>query len=147
MKILLVEDDEDKRSRIAEFIKNELEANIDIARSFQSGRKSISEKKYDLILLDMSMPTFDISPLESGGRSQPFGGRTLLFEMQRRNINTKVVVITQFDFFGVDDEEITLEELDLELKNSFSQNYLGAVPFNIGYEDWKENLLKKIKNV
>lgn len=147
MKILLVEDDEDKRGRIVEFIRQELRTEIDTARSFQTGRKFITEKKYDLILLDMSMPTFDITPTESGGRSQPFGGRTLLFEMQRRKINTKVIVITQFDFFGVDDEEISLDELDLELKETFHQNYLGAVAFNIGYEDWKENLLKRIQNV
>jgi len=144
MKILLVEDDEDKREQLISFIKEKIKCDLFEVRSFQSGLKMIKKEHFDLILLDMTMPTFDITPTESGGRSQPFGGEMLIYEMIRREIAIKVIVVTQFDLFGKGDEEITLKELDLRLANQFKNIYLGAVQYSINYTGWKESLLGKI---
>ena len=129
MKILLVEDDEDKRDDLSIFIKEKLTDNFRVARSIQSSKKALREDKFDLILLDMTIPTFDISPTEDGGRSQPFGGRMLLSEMIRNRISSKVIVVTQFDLFGKGEEEITLKELDQQLYQNFPNIYL--VQFNL----------------
>jgi len=147
MKILLVEDDEDKREDLSSFIKEKLTDNFRIAKSIQSGKKALKEAKYDLILLDMTIPTFDVSPLEQGGRTQPFGGRILLAEMVRNRVETKVVVVTQFDLFGKGEEEITLQELDNQLKNSFPKIYYGAIHFSVSIIGWKDLLDKKIKSL
>ncbi|MBG6110988.1 CheY-like chemotaxis protein [Flavobacterium sp. CG_9.10] len=145
MKILLVEDDEDKREQLINFIIDKFEFDFKEARSYQSGLKMIKEEHFDLILLDMTMPTFDITPTESGGRSQPFGGELLLYEMLRREIDSKVIVVTQFDVFGKGDEEITIKDLDLKLSELFKFIYLGIVQYNISYTGWKDNLYRKIK--
>jgi CheY-like chemotaxis protein len=154
MEILLVEDDEDKREQLVNFIKLKIPCELTEARSFQSGQKCIKNYSYDLIILDMTMPTFDINPpKEGGGRSQSFGGEMLLAEMVRREIKTKVIVVTQFDIFGKGDEEITLKDLDKRLHIQFPDNYLGAVPYGISYTSWEEVLwfklieAKLIKNV
>ncbi len=144
MKILLVEDDEDKREDLSSFICEKLTTNLRIARSIQSGKKALKDEKYDLILLDMTIPTFDVSPQEQGGRTQPFGGRMLLSEMTRQRIETKVIVVTQFDLFGKGEEEITLHELDMQLKDSFPKIYFGAIHFSVSITGWKDLLYKKI---
>lgn len=144
--ILLIEDDEDKREQIITFINKKVPANLNEVRSFQSGLKAIKSKNYDLILLDMSMPTFDINSSENGGRAQPFGGELLLFEMIRRNITSKVIVITQFDLFGDGEEEISLRDLDARLQKQFSNIYIGSVQYSISYTSWKEVLFNKINN-
>ena len=62
MKILIVEDDENKLNNLKDFINEYYlnEVNIDICHSFQSGLESILINKYDLLLLDMSLPNFDL---------------------------------------------------------------------------------------
>jgi len=144
--ILLVEDDEDKREQIISFLNAKVSCNLTEVRSFQSGLKKLKLTTYDLILMDMSMPTFDISSSESGGRAQPFGGELLLFEMLRRNILTKVIVITQFNLFGEGDEEISLDDLNIRLKKQFPINYIGAVQYSISYTSWQDLLFNKINN-
>ncbi len=147
MKILLVEDDEDKRDEIIMLINEKSNYDLAVVRSFQSALKAIKEDSFVLILLDMTIPTFDITPTDNGGRSQPFGGEMLLYEMVRRGINTKVIVVTQFDIFGKGEEEITLKDLDHRLRTKFKKNYLGSVQYGINYTGWKDILLNKIQNI
>jgi CheY-like chemotaxis protein len=146
MKVLLVEDDEDKREQLREFLSSELSAEVTEARSRQSGIHALLKDSFDLIVLDMSMPTFDITPTEDGGRPQAYAGRDILHQMDRYAITTKVVVVTQFDRFGQSEDEITLLELDKQLEGAFPDNYLGAVYYNVSYAGWQESLRTLLVN-
>ena len=64
MKILLVEDDEDKRDDLSIFIKEKLTDNFRVARSIQSSKKALREDKFDLIILKMSRLNFISSQTE-----------------------------------------------------------------------------------
>lgn len=146
MKVLLVEDDEDKRGEIIDFIRKYYNWDLTEVRSFRSASKKIINEQFDLILLDMTIPTFDICATESGGRIQAFGGELILYEILRREIVSKVIVITQFDIFGENEEEINLSDLDLRLQERFPKNYLGAVQYKISYTNWEQKLISKINN-
>ena len=67
MRLLLVEDDEDKREQLLMFFDEHFTFSVDEVRSFQSALKAIKTICYDLIILDMTIPTYDISPIEQGG--------------------------------------------------------------------------------
>ena len=86
------------------------------------------------------MPTYDVTLTEGGGRPQAYAGRDILQQMERRNITTKAVVVTQFDRFGQAEDEITLEALDAQLQAAFPVTYVGAVYYNVGYVGWRESL-------
>jgi CheY-like chemotaxis protein len=142
MRILLVEDDEEKRQQLSHFVQEELGAQVTEARSRQSGVSALLRDDYDLIILDMTMPTYDITPTEDGGRSQAYAGRDILQQMERRGIKTKAVVVTQFDRFGPAEDEITLEVLDTQLEIAFPDIYAGAVYYNVGYAGWRQELYR-----
>lgn len=146
-KILLVEDDEEKRDEIIELLNSNFDVNIISKMSFQSGKKAILENVFDLILLDMDIPTFDINIYEKGGRKQAFGGRMLMSEMQRFNIETKVIVVTQFDYFESANDGLNIKELDKQMLESFSNFYCGYIQIRGGVIDWKEKLLFKLKKI
>lgn len=145
MNVLLVEDDEDKRFELNAFIAELLNCHVVEAKSYQSALKALKTSYFDLILLDMTIPTFDVTPMDSGGRAQPFGGEALLYEMVRRGIDTNVIVVTQFDKFGEGDKEVGLKDLDSRLAEQFEVNYLGAIQYGSSYEGWTDNLLQKLK--
>lgn len=145
MNTLLVEDDDDKRQQIASFLKELFTSEVTEAVSVQSGVRALMKQKFDLVILDMSMTTFDpTSSDKTGGRPQSFGGREILLQMKRRGVESKAIVVTQYDLFGQGSEVKTLEELDKELRESFPVNYVGAIFYSSRFSGWQDKLNKMI---
>jgi CheY-like chemotaxis protein len=145
MRILVVEDDENKRTQIIGFMNGAMPgAEIVTAASYQSGVRGLLQASFDLILLDMTMRTYDVTSEEEGGRPQAYAGRSILRQMERRDIRTPVVLVTQFDRFGEANDPLTLEQVDQQLEREFPRIYRGAVYYNPAVAGWKEALARKI---
>ena len=145
-KILLVEDFQTKADSIIKFIKKDFN-DIEIVRkeSYKSALSEIcNEKKlYDLILLDMSMSTFDVSAEESGGEPEPLAGQLILENMYLRDIVIKVLVVTMYERF----DGIKLNNLHRELEEKYPDIYIGNVFFSIKHNEWKNKLSYKIRSI
>lgn len=147
MRVLIVENDSNKydqvKSLLAEDLKIDTE-NIFIRKSYQSGLESILNNKYDFIILDMSIPTFDITEHDDGGNTLDRGGEIILQEMEREDIFTPSIILTQYEDF----DNVSLSKIDKNLKEEFEEFYLGCIYYNISEENWKhelKNLYLKIK--
>ena len=142
MKILFIEDNPQKLKQVCDYLKQQYDnIELTVRKSYNSGlRELIKNNSYSLILLDMSLPNYDIEPGESGGDFEKYAGKFLLSEMYRRDITTNVVIITMYLNY-VD------EEFSSELKDNFP-NYLGVVYYNVKEPDgWKNELKVKIDNL
>ena len=107
-------------SRLYRFILDmrfEKEIKIEEANSFTSGIRRINEKIWDIVILDMSLPTYDITHHENGGDKKPVAGKEIMKRMIHRNIIIPVIIITQFDTFG--ENRITLDILNREFEEEF----------------------------
>ncbi|WP_319405147.1 response regulator [uncultured Desulfosarcina sp.] len=146
MEILIIEDDEIKSTQIKDFLKDSFKSiDISFAKSIQSAIKMLKNSTFNLILLDMTLPTFDFGVNDDGGRIRAYGGREILRQMDRKKIVTPVIVITQFDKFGKGSNTLALDELNKELKKDHKNNYKGCVYYNAAYENWKYDLLTKLE--
>src|SRR3989442_6287310 len=131
MKVLIVEDDEFKQRRIAQVVRNCCpESELRLERSVNSGLKAILDQHPDLILLDMSLTTFDVGPGEPGGRPQNFGGIEILRQMERLELIIPVIVITQHERFASGSQEIHLSAVNRELREQHGQVFKGLVYYN-----------------
>lgn len=147
MRVLIVEDDENKRHHLCAFLADVLpQATIVEARSYHSGLTAILKEAFALVLLDMSMPTFDIGVGEDGGRPQPLAGREVLRHMERKGVSCAVVVVTQLVRFGPD-ERVTAPQLDEELRRDHPGNYRGMVYYDATLSGWKDDLQGLLKRV
>jgi len=145
MTVLIVEDDENKALQLRDFVLLKVKgAELREARSYQSGLRAAIRSRPDLILLDMSMPTYDLSPSEPGGRPRAFAGRDILLELKRKKLPIKVIIVTQFERFGEGDETTTLDELKESLKRESIPNYVGSVYYHPARSDWREELTRLI---
>lgn len=150
MKILLIEDDEEKMLKILEYIRTQYsDVIIKVARSFNSGlRELITGGPIDVLLLDMSMPNFNSTIDDpNGGAPEHFAGREILAQMKLRRIVIPTVVITMFDLFGESPDRMSFAQLEQQLKLLFDPNFRGMVYYNSGQEGWKNalgNLIRKI---
>jgi CheY-like chemotaxis protein len=141
MTALIIEDDELKTERLKGFLAQELPGRqIEVARSYKSGLRALVASIRELVILDMTLPTFDIAPGSDGGRPLSLGGRELLRQMKRRSIAYPTVVVTGFDAFGSEPQDVTLAQLDGELRAEFGDFYVGSVYFNATSDDWRDEL-------
>lgn len=145
-RILIVEDNQGKLQKIRSFLQDQYpDYEVFDQQSYNSAKKEIilNYKSYDLILLDMSMQTYNISDNETGGEPEPLAGKKILNEMYLNDINIKVLVITMFESFV----GIKTAELDYSLTEEFGDIYCGYVFFSHSNNDWQSNLKQKLKNL
>ena len=139
MRILLIEDDEYKAAQICTFLKEDA-YDVDVRKAFQSGMRAVLSGQYNILLLDMSIPTFDSVDVNRANRHRPFGGKDVLQEIQRIGKEIPVVVITQYSVFNEGRENITLRTLDEDLKKQFATIYKGMIHFDASSMDWSTRL-------
>lgn len=138
MKILIVEDDQNKREQIASFLKQKIPTAFLVeCKSYQSGLKEIIKKQSDLIVLDMSMLTFDSAPSETGGRLRVFAGREILRKMLIERIIIPVIIVTQFESFGEPGNSVSLSKLKQQLLEEYPDIYCGTIYYSAAQTDWK----------
>ncbi|RDX33438.1 response regulator, partial [Arcobacter sp. HD9-500m-PIT-SAG02] len=131
MKILIVEDDLNKLNNLKNFLQTyfqdkSIEINVEIKNSYQSGLETILSESFDLLLLDMSLPNFDMSENSDSGAPLSRGGELILYEMDIMNIHLKTIIVTQHDDFDGD----SLEVIHNHYKEKFSNFYLNYVFYN-----------------
>lgn len=144
MKILFIEDDDDKAKRVVEFVVSDVPgAEIVCTKSFNSGLRALMSKtqSFDLVLLDMTMSTYDVTPEEpAGGSVEHFAGRDMLAQMRLRQIEVPVVVVTMFDSFGEGAKKVSLKALVGELESNYAPPFIGHVYYNATEDGWRTAL-------
>jgi len=143
MRILVIEDDQYKLDNLVEFInKKYTDSEITIAKSVSSSIKAVNHETFDFIILDMSLPTFDVSPSESGGKPQGFGGVDILRYLEAQDYEGTIIVVTQFEKFGDGDDEKDLSILSDQLLEEFPQILKAVIYFDSSVKAWQAELSK-----
>lgn len=143
MRILVVEDDARKGDAIVALLKSILgEAEIDLARSYQSGMRSIVECMPDLLILDMSLPNYDAAPGQRSGKPRPLGGFEIMRKLRRSGIQTRSIVLTQLDHFGDGGQEYDFDDLTAKCRAEFPDTFLGSIYYAQSSSDWMGRLVE-----
>ncbi|MES2264294.1 MAG: response regulator [Pseudomonadota bacterium] len=121
--------------------------NVHIAGSYQSGLKLIEKESPGLIILDMTLPNFDRLPNAREGRLRPIGGYDMMRKIKLREVQTRIIVVTQLESFGEGEDEVSFEEMAARCATEFSQTYVGSVYFDQREAAWQDELENYIKKV
>jgi CheY-like chemotaxis protein len=149
MNILIVEDDKYKADAIQDCLNDYLDfPQITTEDSLSSGLFSLMDSpNLDLIILDMSMPSFDISEKDpSGGTPESYAGEDFLSQMTLLDINLPVIVVTQYDNFGSDEKQISLLKLSDKLQHDHPKIFKGSIYFKATSNSWKQELIDLMKS-
>lgn len=141
MKILIVEDEAQKLNELIFFFRSLPSAEYESARSVRAALDYFREGGHaDLMILDMSLPTFDIDESESGGTPRPFGGIDVLRNLDRLDIAIPTVVLTGYQSFEDESRVISLQELGGSMREEFGEFLLDVVQYTPFSNDWMEKL-------
>lgn len=149
MKILLIEDEEHKRTAIARQVSECVGPELILVEceSLRGGlREVINGNHFDLILLDMSMPGFDSSN-ENAAFEEPesFAGKEILAQMKLRGIVMPVVIVTQYKAFAKG--TIDLHDLTEQCSAEFRGIFEGSIYYSTVVESWKQDLYEVIQRI
>lgn len=141
MKLLIVEDGQYKSERVVEYLETTFNTfNIDVACSYSSGVKKIVEQKPNLIILDMSLPTFDVNNGQGGGEKRMYGGLDIARQIKRRKIDCCFLFLTQHNSFTENPKLEKLSDIDKVAKESYGDQYLGYIYYEHAGYKWKDEL-------
>lgn len=148
MNILLVEDGEYKSERVSEFLnENIINANIDVRGSYSSAAKALLSGKYQIAILDMTLPTFDKSNGSIGGDSKTYGGLDLARFIKRKKINLQFLFLSQYKSFSESAKLSCLDDINNIAKKEYPDLYLGSVFYEHAGFKWKDELLELVKSL
>jgi CheY-like chemotaxis protein len=150
MEILIADDQSEKHRTIEEFLNESFQScSIDHSYSFKSTRDKIISKKYDIILLDMTMPSFDSKQnveIMSEVKKRALAGRDIVQTMNYRCINSHVIIVTQFDVFGRHNQLTSIEEIATDLIHTYPNLVKGYILWDYQGDSWKDSLKKLIED-
>lgn len=145
-KILIIEDNETKLQHVKDFCTNSIDNSvITDRRSYNTAQHEVTfhGSEYDIILLDVSMNTYDTKK-DDNGEQEPLAGANILRFMRLRRIKTPVIVVTMYESFV---DGVRINALDERFRSQYGDFYKGFVYYNLKNEDWKDELLLKLKEV
>lgn len=144
MRILIIEDNHSKLKKIKAFLeKNYPTVSVHDAMSYTAGLRRLYDENWDLILLDMSLPVYDMNIQDSGGDKKSIAGKEIMKRMLHRKVMVPTIVVTQFDTFG--DRGITIDALNEEFEKTLSSIWKGTV--NYEKSSWTISLKKLIDEI
>ncbi|MBB6118066.1 CheY-like chemotaxis protein [Rahnella inusitata] len=146
MGFILIEDDDFKKKKILDFLNDHFSSEIFYTAGSVTSAIDLlkNEAGSQLILLDMSLPTYDHEKNSDTGRPQGFGGIEILRYMEFIGDERKVIVVTQFDSFTVNGENMNISHIERQLNDEFSDVFIGVVQFDVISDSWKNSLINLI---
>ena len=140
-KILFIEDNKTKAEAVKNFVLDNFEIeDITIKESFTSGLRELFTNKFDILFVDMSLPTREGISSNTINNFEQLGGHKIMSEMKRKKLFLPTILITMFSEFGVGKSFMDINELDEILSGEFGDFYKGYIYYSSQEESWKENL-------
>lgn len=147
--VLVIEDDEPKLQAVQVFLQESIpNTNLEIATSLSSAIRLLSTHPVTLAVIDMSLPTYDVSKDRTGGQPQGFGGNDILRFIEAKSPSTYSVVLTQYEEFPSDKDggRKDLHALKEELHQKFGSRFLDVIYYSGQLGDWRDALLAALIN-
>lgn len=147
-KILFIEDNKTKTEDIKTILsKIDSIKELVIKTSFTSGLKEFFTNDYDILLLDMSLPTREDIFSNSIDNFEQLGGYKIMSEMKRKNKKIPTILITMFSEFGIGKSFMDVNELDGMLNENFNDFYKGYIYYSSQQDNWKEQLTSCLNEI
>lgn len=128
--VLLIEDEIHKREELTtylfEFVGSKMILNT--VDSVREAVMAVSKDSFDLIVLDMALPTFTTSDgVIDGGLDQALGGVEVLRTLRSLRKSANIIIVTQYPDISVGGKRIKLKAAQSVLAAKYQQNIRGAV--------------------
>ena len=138
MRVLVVEDDEFKAKDLLAALPGEYD--IAVVRSVRDAVVRVMKQEFELVVLDMALPTFSTHASSGGGTAQAQGGVEVVRAMQAKGSGTAVVIVSQYPDVEIDGKFVALERSAEALSTRYGVRVIGAVVYDFRDKAWVTQL-------
>ena len=140
-RILLIEDDQFKRDAINKVIASELSSTkIVEAHSVHAAVAEISAGTFDLLVLDMALPSHSVVAGESPATSMLSGGLEVVMELAYLSRRDPIVVLTQYPELEIEGELLAIPEAEERLRSMFGEPIRAVIHYEDQDSGWVTRL-------
>lgn len=136
MKVLLVEDDEHKRVGIEQALRDCDSAVVFVAASLYDAINALDIGPFDLVVLDMAIPSHSTAPGEGSPVSFLTGGLDVLLELSARGRNDPCIIITQFPEVEISQVFYSVMHATAAIKKQLEYEVIDCISYTGESEDW-----------
>lgn len=148
-KVLLVEDEEHKTNDLLRRLDASGFAQPVIVTGVRDAVLAVMQKRFDLIVLDMALPTFaKDEAMSAGGVAQSMGGIEVLRALKSCGSKASLIIVTQYPEVLINGERIRLSSLTRLLATRYDQNVVGSILYSFKAPEWEakfDNLLGRLR--
>jgi CheY-like chemotaxis protein len=146
VKVLIVEDDSFKLENLHAFVTGIIKTvSITSVCDVASAVAALEENVYDLVIIDMALPSH---PVVSGGGSPMSllnGGLELLFELRYMERSDDCIVITQYPEIEISGKFFSVEQAAAAIELQFNHKVLACLQYSDEAATWKQKLSELLK--
>lgn len=146
-KVLIVEDDNFKAESLKNFLlRINNQTNVKIVGSLVEAVQAVNDNVYDLVLVDMAIPSHP--PVVGGGApiSLLTGGIEVLLELSYLDRNDPCIVVTQYPDIEISGRYYDLKQAVSEFKNQLGCDVKACIEYQEGNLSWEAEL-KRVLNI
>lgn len=133
---LFVEDDPFKLERILEALDDIVECKS-VARSVHAAVERLQENRFDMIFLDIALPSHDNNITDGAPLSLLSGGLEVLYELEFSSREDIVVILTQYPEIEFDGELLDLDAIHEKLSSLLNVHISKIIHYEADDEQWK----------
>jgi DNA-binding NarL/FixJ family response regulator len=145
MRVLLIEDDQFKQEHVERVIcQSKPMAEITVERSVQHAVAALSSGPYDMIILDIALPSHGSRPGGAQPVSQLSGGIEVLLELSYDGRTDPVVILTQYPEIEFNGRLHPLDRAKKALLKEIRVNIVDILNINSRSNVWRDRLMKAL---
>ena len=141
LSILVVEDDEYKINDICGALPKHTDRTV--VRSVASAVRAVVDGAFDLIMLDIALPTFEKQTGAASGSSQPQGGVEVLRALNYAKSTSRIIIISQYPGIEIDGVFVSLSASVQALNDRYDIDVVGSVAYDFEDNAW----INEFKNI
>lgn len=146
--VLIIEDDSFKADSLSNYFNRQEETySISLVGSLSEATEIVNEREFDLILVDMAIPSH---PSVVGGGSPMSlltGGIDVLLELNYLNRRDPCVVVTQYPDIKIADIYYNLQDAPKVLKSELGCEVIACIEYKEDKNTWESILDKIVENI
>lgn len=128
MKVLLVEDEVHKRDEMVQCVLDAYNVLPEIVDGVRSAVMKVSDNDFDIIVLDMALPTFgEQSTDHLKGHDQAQGGVEILRTLRHKGRAPKILIVTQYPDFYIGTQKVKLKDASKVIEEKYGQKVLAGI--------------------
>lgn len=137
--VLIVEDEAHKIKDLTDRISTKFPLSmVTSVSSVRNAVLKVIENDYDLIVLDMALPTFEKTGAGKGaGNSQVIGGMEIIRALKASRKSPSIIIVTQYPDIILDGTKIKLSRVSKVINEKYNQQVVSSILYSYKNKQWE----------